>query len=1181
MVDKMKYNWKQNRKRIYIGISILLIVAMVLLTVITTLAMQNGSLLTIRQTTKNITTKIASDYEADKIYLPGEAPTFRTSAKFKILEIVPYRGMAEIGYGIAGEEPVDITKISKQDFNNDLFQVLHTSTEILEWVGTDSEGYLTNKNLFITSTLKEGLELTNAQVQSFIENKSVDVLVVEAEALNKNPSLIEQADYIYIHNNFYNGSGNVYFTRLMKLYETYSYEALMNPSMTKYSTTGTLPEFSGNGNVATDLTLEVVAKLFYYAVIDQMPLTFSGYTAKEEASGTTNNQKLGYAITIAEMLDTLGVKSKSDIYYELFVAEHEQSWSFWNIKSMIKYLLPTATNSELDHLVATIQNAFSSAVDNDFVGDYTYTTTCALAHGSGQECSVLSKLGSGDTYAGKVTITDEEDWCKDVNNNTRDIAINIRNSLKPTFHLLEIQPDNKFSLDTSKISKWIPKRTRVKIQITQMTMSEFVGIIADLNSEFDMIYFGNNVNRMLGNQYYYSGIMAASSTLKAAQGENITGSNFLYSGNDISNLMMEKVEDFMDAGFPVAYESVLNDASRTSPDTNMYQFVHNHATNMYQVVNATTISGGSTNGYLDANDIDLGKPELFHTLGSGIEEYEEGTTVSVGQGGLNNLEFNTKYGTGTYRAYLYVDQDSNGIFNRWNYNGGSYSLDSNYELPIWQATFQGTEKVNVSGATIPATAMLGTIHWKLEVVKLNGGSITGIRTNLTGHLKCNHASKVVKVLQLSDLTSYPEMDFTSSSNEACSFRAKANSSIVSSNFTIQVTAKDLFNFDSSELNVLNYDVIIVGFVNPNKKLIDADTLLNKLSIAATKGKGIIFTQDALTYFNDATDPDHWGTNINHRIRTLLGMDRYRAYSSGSTTVNAAEMAFTYNVLNKYSNDKYFSGLENDIPVTDYVKRINDAKITRYPYVIKVDASGFSTKSGVYQVDADQNGLPVQTGVGYFCLSDGPNELNYSVSPNDIRNNYYLWRNDTVFYSGITRESFSGNGSSLNNETEVELFINTIISSFGLERSVNLEVTNLHQLSDYEYGKQYILYGDFDFDEEDISGSKEVQFHLSVVGMNNPTVEIRFYQADADGNIVSDALTMTRSGSTFETSSDGSGTDVFQVAQDTEYSFLYPYSFLANGANENIVMEATANEAGKTTTDFVLIKAIRRSMFDLD
>lgn len=1177
MVDKMK----QNRKRIYTAIAMLLILAIVFLTILTTLVIHNGSPLTIRQTTQEKTTKIASDYEADKIYLPGETPKFRTSARFKILEIVPYRGMAEIGYGIAGEEPVDITKISKQDFNNDLFQVLHTSTEILEWVGSDAEGYLVNKNLFIKSTLKEGLELNDSQVQSLIENNSVDVLVVEAEALNANPSLIEQADYIYIHNNFYNGNGNVYFTRLMRLYETYSYEALINPSMTKYTNTGMLPEFSGNGNPTTDLALQVVAKLFYYAVIDKMPLTFSGYTAKEEANGTTNNQKLGYAITLAEILDTLGVKSASDTYYELFVAEHDDSWSFWNIKTMINYLLPATTNSERDNLVATIQNAFSSAVDNDFVGDYTYTTTCALAHGSGQECSVLSKLGSSDSYAGKVTVSDEEDWCKDVNNNTRDIAINIRNSLKPTFHLLEIQPDNKFSLDTSKVSKWIPKRTRVKIQITQMTMSEFLGIIADLNSEFDMIYFGNNVNRMVGHQYYYTGVVAASSTLSSAQGEQVTGSNFLYSGNDISSLMVEKVKAFLNAGFPVAYESVLNDERRMAVDTNMYQFIHTHASMMYQVIDATTISGGSTDGYLDATDIELGKPELFHTLGSGIEEYEEGTTVSIGQGGLNNLEFNTKYGSGTYRAYLYVDQDHNGIFNQWNCTGGSYSLHTDYEMPIWQATFQGSQKVNVSGATIPVAAMLGTVHWKLEVVKLNGGALTGIRTNITGHLKCNHANETITVLQLADLTSYPEMDFTSGSNEATSFRKKANSSIVSSNFTIQVTAKDLFSCDMSELNLLNYDVIIVGFVNPNKKLVDADTLLNKLSIAATKGKGIIFTQDSLTYFNDTTDPDHWGTNSNHRIRTLLGMDRYRAYSSGSTTVNASEMTFTYNVLNQYSSDKYFSGLHNDIPVTDYVKRINDAKIARYPYVIKVDASGFSTKSGVYQVDADQTDLPVQNGVGYFCLSDGPSELNYSVSPNDIRNNYYLWRNDTVFYSGVTRDSFSGNGSSLDHETEVELFINTIISSFGLERSVNLEVTNLHQLSDYAYGKQYILYGDFDFDEENISGSKEAQFHLSVVGMDHPTVEIRFYLADSDGNIISDALVMTRSGNTFETSSDGNGTDSFQVAEDTDYSFLYPYSFLANGANENIVIEATAREAGKTTTDFVLIKAIRRSMFDLD
>lgn len=1169
MVERIK----MGKRGILAGIVVLLVLAVVSIIVFYAVVP-----MTINRTTKNVSTKIASDYEADKIYLPGETPKFRSSAKFKILEIVPYRGMAEVGYGIAGEEPVDITKISRNDYNNEMFQVIHTNSDILVW--NETENHLVNQNTFVTTTLKEGLRLTDAQVQNYIENHSVDVLVVEPEALNRNLKLIDQADYIYIHDNFYHGS-SAYFRRLVKFYETYSYEALHTPDMVKYSITGNYPRFYGEGDQSTDLSDEAVRKLFYYTLIDKMPLTFSGYTAKQEASGKTNSQKLGYAITVAELLNYMGIKPVSETYHDLFFTEHDDTWNFWNVKSMVQYLLPTATNTERDGWVAAIESGYSSAVDNDFVGDYTETTACALAHGDGQESSILSKLGSGDSYSGRITETEEEDWCKGVNNNTRDIAISIMNSLKPTFRVLDIEPDNKFELDAITIKSWIPKGTKVKIDIATMTMSEFIGIVDDINSTYDMIYFGKNVNRMTGDKLYYTNVSGGGATLAGYQGESVRGTDYAYSGNDITDWMIDKVKAFMKAGYPVAYEKDLKEPLKINTDTKIYQFINENCGDMYQVTNGKTITGGASEGLIDASDILLGKPELYHTLNSGVEEYDESVTSQIGTDGLNSMQISTKYGSGTYRAYLYIDTDHNGVFNQWKESGGMYSLDPNYEQPIWSQEFDAAHTVNVSGATIPTSAMLGTVSYKLEVVKLQDGALTGIRAYLSGHVRCINAGEHIAVLQLSDLTSYPEMDFTSGSNEAASFWKMANSSIVTRDFTIDMTSKDLFNCDLAELNVLNYDVILVGFVNPDKKLSDVDTLLNKLAIAASKGKGVIFTQDSLTYFNDNTDAVHWGSNTNYRIRQLLGMDRFRAYSAGATTVQASEMTFTYNVLNQFSSNKYFSGLEESIPVTEYVTRINDGKITRYPYVIKTEADGFSTKSGIYQADADQTGFDVQMGVGYFCLSDGSSEINYSVSPNDIRNNYYLWRNDSTFYSGVTRDSFSGNGGSLNHELEVKLFINTIISAYGLEHSVNIKVTNLHQLSDYAYGKQYILYGDVDFSKDEISGYKAVDFNLTTVGMKNPEIIISFYQADSKGNIVGDPLKMERSEKTFRVSTGGSAQTTFKVSKDTEYVFHYPYSFLSSGANKNIVLMATATENGKATTDQVFIKAIRRSMFELD
>lgn len=1196
MVEKMK----NHRKGLIAGCAVLLTLVIIMTTVF-----QFYVPVIIKEQVKQVTTHSIGEYEGDKMYLPGETPRFRSNAKFKILEVVPYRGMAEIGYGISGEEPVDIANITNQEFRDKLVQTIHVEptqnhdTDVLTWDNT--KNCLVNQNIFVKTTLKHALKLSDSEVNSYIENHSVDVLVVEADELNNNPKLIDEADYIYLHNNYYANSGNSYFDNLIYLYETHSleaekYKAEHGTVKYTYYNKGNYPIF---GKTTTDLSMEIIKKLFYYGMIDKMPLTMSGYAVKNEAPNESNIQKLGYAVAVSEFLEQLFNynspssslyrsyqfrKAVEDSYHDLFVAAYGDSWNDWFYNGMLKNLT-NASGTDLDNLVADYHNFYSSAVDNNFIGSYINTTVCTLAHGGGNESSLLSKLGMlSDKYGDIIDETDDEDWCKQVGNNTRDIAVTIMNSARPNFNLLEIEPDNKFSIDALTVKAWLPDSVKVRVTVTQMTMSEFVGIVNDLNSDYDMIYFGKNVNRMLGNKLYYTGVLGTSATLAGYQGENVIGSDFYYSGNDISQRMIDKVKAFMNAGFPVAYDPTLIDTEKVNVDTKMYQFLDEMHDEMYQVTDDTNITGGSTDGYIDVEDIERGKPQIFETSSSGIEEYSEGTTSAIGTGGLNNLEINLRYGTGSYNVYLYVDTDHNGIYNVWKDDGGTYSLDSNYEKPIWQGSIEAGHTVQVSGSQIPDSAMLGTVSWKLEVVKLNSsGALTGIRTNKTGNIKCNASVETVNVLQLSDFDTYPDMKLSSDTDEAKAFQHYANSSIVTNSFRIKVTSLDIFETDSSDLNLLSYDVILIGFVNPNKKLADVGGLLNKLNVAANKGKGIIFTQDALSYFNDNSDGTHWGSNMNYKVRTLLGMDRFKSYATGASTAEASEMTFTYNLLNHFSENKYFSGLEDTIPVTDYVDRVNDAKVTRYPYIINMQATGFSTSSGIYQVDVDQEGAEVQNGVAYFCLSDRNSELNYSVSPKDVRNNYYLWRYNSVFYSGITTDSFESSGGSIENPTEIQLFINTIISAYGLERSINIDVTNLDQIADYKDGKAYMLYADVDWalDNAAMSGSQDIKFYLKSKRLNHPVIHISFYQADTEGKKTSGPLSLYRSGDKFSTTGSG-GTDTsFTVNTGTDYTFVYPYEFLIGGANENIIIEATAEEDGKIVTDSVLIKALRRSMFDLD
>ncbi|MBR3770704.1 MAG: hypothetical protein IKL07_00390, partial [Clostridium sp.] len=548
------------------------------------------------------------------------------------------------------------------------------------------------------------------------------------------------------------------------------------------------------------------------------------------------------------------------------------------------------------------------------------------------------------------------------------------------------------------------------------------------------------------------------------------------------------------------------------------------------------------------------------------------------------------------------------IFNRWENISGVYKLDNNYELSLNDVDITaGTTKEIY--ASIPEKAKLGVVSWKLEVVKLEDGKLTGIRTCITGNSKVDTYEEVkradgstdrqprtVNVLQLSDLSNATTPNLSKDITEGeKNFSNLLKSSIVSDSFRVKVTSRDIYTTDFSELPLLDYDVVIVGFVDENKKLSDENGLLNKLAIAAGRGKGIIFTQDALSYFNAPSDAGHWGTKTNERIRNMLGMDRYDV---GADPI-ANKMAFTYNLLSLFSASKYFDkyitisgtpGIEN-LPSADYVERINSAKIARYPYIINVRSDGFDSISGIYQTDVEENiinGKDIQQGVGYFCLSNEKvssptsEQEAYSISPKDIRNNYYLWRNDTVFYSGITRNAFADAGKM----NELKLFVNTIISAYGLDRYVQINVKNLPSSSDYAEGKAYYLYVDMDYDSKTFEGEKNIDFDITTKNIAPTNLKMSFYRADRDGKkVVEDGsakkLHVKMNGNIIKVGDESSGNTSVSVSEKTDYTFNYPLSFLSDADNPNIVMEVVKDLGGTEIKDTVLIRVMRRSMFELD
>ena len=133
-------------------------------------------------------------------------------------------------------------------------------------------------------------------------------------------------------------------------------------------------------------------------------------------------------------------------------------------------------------------------------------------------------------------------------------------------------------------------------------------------------------------------------------------------------------------------------------------------------------------------------------------------------------------------------------------------------------------------------------------------------------------------------------------------------------------------------------------------------------------------------------------------------------------------------------------LEGASPPALKATQVNEGQITQYPYLISKDEikeinqrKSLKVSSTHYQwlqpnMELDRDGDGRSDIVVWYCLSDiyDPNVQStniYSICPNDVVNNYYIYTMGNVTYSGA--------GHSRPDEgAEMKLFVNTIIAAYN-------------------------------------------------------------------------------------------------------------------------------------------------------
>lgn len=138
----------------------------------------------------------------------------------------------------------------------------------------------------------------------------------------------------------------------------------------------------------------------------------------------------------------------------------------------------------------------------------------------------------------------------------------------------------------------------------------------------------------------------------------------------------------------------------------------------------------------------------------------------------------------------------------------------------------------------------------------------------------------------------------------------------------------------------------------------------------------------------------------------------------------------------------------------YATKVNDGQITSYPFEIGDSLDIGTTHYQYYQLDmesdSDEDGM--SDVVVWYCLGGSKEATNiYEASPNDVRNNYYIYSKGNVMYTGVGHTTGQ-------TQTELELLVNTIVASYRqTAKPPIVTILNGNSIDSGEKEHEYLLF----------------------------------------------------------------------------------------------------------------------------
>lgn len=608
--------------------------------------------------------------------------------------------------------------------------------------------------------------------------------------------------------------------------------------------------------------------------------------------------------------------------------------------------------------------------------------------------------------------------------------------------VLNIEPTADFASSEASIRKIL---SDYEVQIKHMTSTEFNSSIEDINALYDMIFMGSGAGRFnqvdginktdfnnnsLDGSYYIAEGDAKRIIIGGSQ------SNVSYRGNDLTSQKKAELEAFLAAGYPIVLDKDMYAESGVRKSIFIKDFISNAKRNF-------------PNNFLNARDYDDSfavrvafKVKLRNTLNVTRPTIKL-LQPTLPEGSATNyiyvdpvtdrliIQFalipkGTLPSFYNYNAYLYMDENGDGVFseaerlNVISSDGSSWENMSESRFRTYTYNYDMTE-IN------------GAVQWKL-IIKRDDNE--RIRSSITGYA-ANTNKEDLHILHIRENSSAYNLqqrvnDTASLIQKYAGTNKLADYNLLFTSMTVQAfeqlysAASPYTTATRATTNRLSgYHMLILD--NPTTAIANTygavtnikDEVAGNLSIVFTKG-ALGFNNQAQYYAASKTSFLNLKTYNFINLQADVSRDPLYIYSSLNTNGSMTQPS-TYN--------------------TTYLTKANEGALTRYPYQIN-KAIRISPNSYSKDVTIDMNFANNQPLIGWYCLSDtkspevrkafntgvADDDLYkgiYSSSPNDVKNNYYLFSNGKAFYSGIDLVA----ADSIGNDSEIMLFVNTIITAY--------------------------------------------------------------------------------------------------------------------------------------------------------